>query len=57
MGIAIVVLLCQDLGKLGRDLRKVVIIDNSPASYIFNPDNAVSLICNELVIYFSYKYN
>jgi hypothetical protein len=39
----------QDLSKLGRDLRRVVIIDNSPQSYIFHPDNAVSrsihLIC------------
>ena len=36
-------LLCpQDLSRLGRDIRKVVIIDNSPQSYIFHPDNAVS---------------
>ena len=27
---------------MGRDLNKVIIIDNSPASYIFHPDNAVS---------------
>ncbi|XP_054167979.1 carboxy-terminal domain RNA polymerase II polypeptide A small phosphatase 1-like [Oppia nitens] len=31
----------KDLGRLGRDLNKVVIVDNSPASYIFHPDNAV----------------
>lgn len=31
----------KDLSRLGRDLRKVVIIDNSPQSYIFHPDNAV----------------
>jgi len=31
----------KDLSRLGRDLNKVVIIDNSPASYIFHPDNAV----------------
>uniref|UniRef100_A0A0A9X8N7 protein-serine/threonine phosphatase n=1 Tax=Lygus hesperus TaxID=30085 RepID=A0A0A9X8N7_LYGHE len=31
----------KDLNKLGRDLQKVVIVDNSPASYIFHPDNAV----------------
>uniref|UniRef100_A0A672IED6 protein-serine/threonine phosphatase n=1 Tax=Salarias fasciatus TaxID=181472 RepID=A0A672IED6_SALFA len=31
----------KDLGRLGRDLNKVIIIDNSPASYIFHPDNAV----------------
>lgn len=32
----------KDLNSLGRDLRRVVIVDNSPASYIFHPDNAVS---------------
>lgn len=31
----------KDLNKLGRDLQKIVIVDNSPASYIFHPDNAV----------------
>ncbi|KAL8563928.1 E3 SUMO-protein ligase SIZ2 [Nucella lapillus] len=31
----------KDLSRLGRDLNQVVIIDNSPASYIFHPDNAV----------------
>ncbi|KAI4892997.1 hypothetical protein NFI96_027322 [Prochilodus magdalenae] len=31
----------KDLSRLGRDLNKVVIVDNSPASYIFHPDNAV----------------
>lgn len=31
----------KDLSRLGRDLRSVVIIDNSPASYIFHPENAV----------------
>ncbi|XP_077544404.1 carboxy-terminal domain RNA polymerase II polypeptide A small phosphatase 1-like isoform X5 [Haemaphysalis longicornis] len=31
----------KDLGRLGRDLHRVVIIDNSPASYIFHPDNAI----------------
>lgn len=31
----------KDLGRLGRNLHKVVIVDNSPASYIFHPDNAV----------------
>lgn len=34
----------KDLSRLGRDLSRVIIIDNSPASYIFHPDNAVSLI-------------
>jgi RNA polymerase II subunit A small phosphatase-like protein len=31
----------KDLGRMGRDLRKIIIIDNSPASYMFNPENAV----------------
>lgn len=31
----------KDLSRLGRDLHKVVIMDNSPASYIFHPYNAV----------------
>ncbi|KAL1914730.1 uncharacterized protein VTP21DRAFT_7988 [Calcarisporiella thermophila] len=31
----------KDLSQLGRDLRNVVIIDNSPVSYIFHPMNAV----------------
>lgn len=34
----------KDLNKLGRDLQKIVIVDNSPASYIFHPDNAVSYV-------------
>ncbi len=32
----------KDLGRLGRDLHKILIVDNSPASYFFHPDNAVS---------------
>jgi len=31
----------KDLGRMGRDLNKIIIIDNSPASYMFNPENAV----------------
>uniref|UniRef100_A0A0L8FMS7 Mitochondrial import inner membrane translocase subunit TIM50 n=1 Tax=Octopus bimaculoides TaxID=37653 RepID=A0A0L8FMS7_OCTBM len=31
----------QDLSRLGRELEQVVIVDNSPASYIFHPQNAV----------------
>jgi RNA polymerase II subunit A small phosphatase-like protein len=31
----------KDLNRLGRDIRKVIIIDNSPVSYIFHQDNAV----------------
>lgn len=32
----------KDLSRLGRELRRVIIVDNSPASYIFHPENAVS---------------
>ncbi|KAM4815100.1 CTD small phosphatase-like protein [Thomomys bottae] len=31
----------KDLSRLGRELSKVVIVDNSPASYVFHPENAV----------------
>jgi len=31
----------KDLNKLGRELKSVVIIDNSPSSYLFHPENAV----------------
>jgi RNA polymerase II subunit A small phosphatase-like protein len=31
----------KDLNKLGRELHQIIIVDNSPASYIFHPDNAV----------------
>jgi len=31
----------KDLSKLGRQLPQVIIVDNSPASYIFHPENAV----------------
>ncbi|MEQ2235386.1 hypothetical protein ILYODFUR_001840, partial [Ilyodon furcidens] len=31
----------KDLSRLGRELQKVIIVDNSPASYIFHPENAV----------------
>lgn len=36
-------LFTQDLSKLGRDLKKVLIVDNSPASYSFHPENAVGV--------------
>lgn len=41
----------QDLSKLGRDLKHVLIVDNSPASYSFHPENAVSDYIR-LAIYF-----
>jgi len=31
----------QDLSRLGRPIQEVIILDNSPASYIFHPNNAV----------------
>jgi len=33
----------KDLGKVGRPLKDIIIIDNSPASYLFNPENAVPI--------------
>ncbi|KAI9222806.1 HAD-like domain-containing protein, partial [Blastocladiella britannica] len=33
----------KDLGMLGRDLRTVLILDNSPASYLFHRSNAVPI--------------
>ncbi|XP_008317211.1 carboxy-terminal domain RNA polymerase II polypeptide A small phosphatase 2 [Cynoglossus semilaevis] len=34
----------KDLSRLGRDLHKTLILDNSPASYIFHPNNAVPVL-------------
>ncbi|MEQ2181250.1 hypothetical protein GOODEAATRI_009494 [Goodea atripinnis] len=31
----------KDLSRLGRDLNRTLILDNSPASYIFHPNNAI----------------
>lgn len=33
----------QDLSQLGRPIAETIIIDNSPASYIFHPHNAVPI--------------
>jgi len=33
----------KDLSELGRDLRDVLIIDNSPTAYLFQPDNALPI--------------
>lgn len=33
----------QDLSQLGRPIADTIIIDNSPASYIFHPNNAVPI--------------
>ncbi|XP_024239800.1 carboxy-terminal domain RNA polymerase II polypeptide A small phosphatase 2 isoform X1 [Oncorhynchus tshawytscha] len=34
----------KDLSLLGRELHKTLILDNSPASYIFHPENAVPVV-------------
>uniref|UniRef100_V9L4X5 protein-serine/threonine phosphatase n=1 Tax=Callorhinchus milii TaxID=7868 RepID=V9L4X5_CALMI len=34
----------KDLSRLGRDLNKIIIVDNSPASYVFHPGNAVPVM-------------
>lgn len=34
-------LISQDLSQLGRPMSGTIILDNSPASYIFHPNNAV----------------
>jgi len=31
----------KDMGRMGRDLKKIMILDNSPHSYAFNPENAI----------------
>lgn len=33
----------KDLSELGRDLRDVIIVDNSPTAYLFQPDNALPI--------------
>jgi len=33
----------KDLSKLGRDMKSIVIIDNSPMSYLFHPDHAIAI--------------
>ncbi len=42
----------KDLSRLGRELNKVIIVDNSPASYIFHPENAVRVTVGLSCIWF-----
>eukprot|EP01025_Chloroclados_australasicus_P004351 TRINITY_DN11066_c0_g1_i8.p2 TRINITY_DN11066_c0_g1~~TRINITY_DN11066_c0_g1_i8.p2 ORF type:complete len:191 (-),score=17.22 TRINITY_DN11066_c0_g1_i8:484-1056(-) len=34
----------KDLAKLGRQLNNILIVDNSPNSYIFQPENAIPIL-------------
>lgn len=31
----------KDLNQMGRDIKQIIIVDNSPASYLFHPENAI----------------
>ena len=33
----------KDLSKLGRDLKNVIIVDNTPTAYLLNQDNAIPI--------------
>ena len=34
----------KDLKKLGRDLKDIIIVDNSPLSYSFNQENGLPIL-------------
>ncbi len=34
----------KDLSRMGRDMKDLMILDNSPNSYLFQPDNAVPIL-------------
>ena len=34
----------KDLNKLGRDIKDIIIVDNSPISYALNPDNGIPIL-------------
>ena len=33
----------KDMSRLGRDLKDVIILDNSPISYLFQPENGMAI--------------
>lgn len=33
----------KDLSKVGRDLKDIIIVDNSPVAYMFHPENAIPI--------------
>lgn len=39
----IVLIIIKDLSRLGRPLKDTIIVDNSPTSYLFHPENAVPI--------------
>jgi len=46
----------KDLNLIGRDLNKMIIIDNSPASYSFHPNNAVSRVNDVIALISDFRY-
>jgi carboxy-terminal domain RNA polymerase II polypeptide A small phosphatase len=34
----------KDLTRLGRDMKDVIIVDNSPIAYLFQPENAMPAV-------------
>lgn len=33
----------KDLSKIGRDMKDIIIVDNSPVAYMFHPENAIPI--------------
>jgi RNA polymerase II subunit A small phosphatase-like protein len=34
----------KDMSRLGRDIKDIIIVDNSPASYLWHPENAIPVL-------------